>query len=166
MVEAIANGIDDKLVDSLSFKAPPGASCVTDRRSVTYHPLGGNSCKPGSGAKVIPILLAGDQWLDPSTFRIMLDVRNNDETGSKKLRRMGSPRALFRRTRILAGGQVVEDISEYSRLREMVHTLTANESRINDYGEGFGPTWTDLRTHNTAVELPGIEPNQSQTVFI
>ena len=36
MVEAIANGIEDKLIDGLSFKMNPGASYVVDRRSVTY----------------------------------------------------------------------------------------------------------------------------------
>ena len=38
MVEAMANGIEDKLIDGLSFKLNPGAYYVTDRRSVTYHP--------------------------------------------------------------------------------------------------------------------------------
>ncbi len=42
MVEANANGIKDKLIDGLSFKLHPGASYVTDRRSVTYHPQGSN----------------------------------------------------------------------------------------------------------------------------
>ena len=40
MVEAIANGIEDKLIDGLSFKMNPGASYVIDRRSVTFHPRG------------------------------------------------------------------------------------------------------------------------------
>ena len=38
MVEAIANGIEDKLIDGLSFKMNLGASYVVDRRSVTFHP--------------------------------------------------------------------------------------------------------------------------------
>ena len=38
MVEAMANGVEDKLIDGLSFKMQPGASYVVDRRSVTYHP--------------------------------------------------------------------------------------------------------------------------------
>ena len=78
MVEAIANGIEDKLVDGLSFKLNPGASYVVDRRSVTYHPQGSNIYKPSAGTKLIRIVLTGDNWLDPSTFRVMFDV-NNDE---------------------------------------------------------------------------------------
>ena len=40
MVEAIANSVEDKLIDGLSFKMQPGASYVTERKSVTYHPQG------------------------------------------------------------------------------------------------------------------------------
>ena len=42
MVEAVANGVEDKLVDGLSFKLPSGASYVTNRRSCTFHPQGSN----------------------------------------------------------------------------------------------------------------------------
>ncbi len=47
MVEAIANRIEDKLIDGLSFKMSPGASYVIDRRSVTFHPQGSNIYKTG-----------------------------------------------------------------------------------------------------------------------
>mgnify|MGYP003346244329 CR=1 FL=1 len=78
MVEAIANGIEDKLINGLSFKLNPGASYVVDRRSVTYHPQGSNIYKPYAGTKLIRIVLTGDNWLDPSTFRVMFDVNNDD----------------------------------------------------------------------------------------
>ena len=84
MVEAIANGIEDKLIDGLSFKLNPGASYVIDRRSVTFHPQGSNLYKPKEGTKLIRILLTGDSWLDTSTLRIMFRL-NNDGTG-KQLR--------------------------------------------------------------------------------
>ena len=42
MVEAIANEIEDKLVDSLQFKLKEGASYINDRRSVTFYPQGSN----------------------------------------------------------------------------------------------------------------------------
>ena len=59
MVEAIANSIEDKLIDGLSFKLNPGASYVVDRRSVTYHPQGSNIYQQGSGTKLILFLLKG-----------------------------------------------------------------------------------------------------------
>ncbi len=43
MAETIANGIEDKLIDGLSFEMNPGASCLTDRQNVTHHPQGEQS---------------------------------------------------------------------------------------------------------------------------
>ena len=40
MVEAMANSVEDYLIDGLSFKLSPGASYVTDRRSVTWYASG------------------------------------------------------------------------------------------------------------------------------
>ena len=95
MVEAIANGIEDKLINALSFKLAPGASYVTDRRSVTFHPQGSNIYMPGQGTKLIRILLTGDNWMDPSTFRVMFNLNNLDTTANKNLRPLGGPWSFF-----------------------------------------------------------------------
>lgn len=141
MVEAIANGIEDKLIDGLSFKLNPGASYVVDRRSVTFHPQGSNIYKPGAGAKLIRIVLTGDNWLDPSTFRVLFDVNNDDATIGKNLRPLGGPWCFFRRMRVLCAGQLVEDIMDYNRIHEMMHIMIASESRANDAAEAFGNLW-------------------------
>ncbi len=65
-LESHALATEDYLIDGLSFKLAPGASYVTNRRSVTFYPQGGNSYTP-NGVKVIRIGLTGDGWLDPST---------------------------------------------------------------------------------------------------
>ena len=91
MVEAMANGVEDRLIDGLSFKLAPGASYITDRRSVTFHPQGSNIYTPTAGTKLIRLLLTGDSWLDPSTFRIMFDVYNNDATANHNLRPLAAP---------------------------------------------------------------------------
>lgn len=137
MVEAMANSVEDRLIDGLSFKLAPGASYITDRRSVTFHPQGSNIYKPVAGTKLIKLLLSGDSWLDPSTFRLMFDLRNNG-TGNQELRPVGGPWSFFRRMRILCGGQVIEDIDNYNRTHQMMHLLTAKHSRENDFAEAFG----------------------------
>ncbi len=76
-LEATTNAIEDYLIDSISFKLQPGASYVTDRRSVTFHPQGSNIYKPVQWTKVTKITLTGDQWLDPSTVQLQFDVNNN-----------------------------------------------------------------------------------------
>ncbi len=165
MVEAIANGIEDKLIDGLSFKMQPGASYVVDRRSVTYHPQGSNIYKPLAGTKLIRILLTGDNWLDPSTLRIMFNVSNDSTTEAKKLHVLGGPWCFFRRMRILAAGQLVEDIDNYNRIHEMMNFLVASESRGNQAAEHFGLNWdSDCDTNATSYN-PGITGGQSLTVL-
>ena len=65
-MEAHANGVDDVLVDSLSFKLRNSAKYVTDRRSVTFHPSGSNVYKSTAGTKVLKLVLTGDSWLAPT----------------------------------------------------------------------------------------------------
>ena len=74
----------------------------------------------------------------------MLDLVNASTTAGQRLGHLGAPWAFFRRVRILAGGQVVEDIDFYNRVHQLFRMLTAKESIINDAGEAFGnSTWTD-----------------------
>ena len=105
MVEAVANGVEDKLVDGLSFKLAPGASYVQDRRSVTFHPQGSNIYSPVQGTRLIKFQLPGDNWMDPSTCRIAFDLKNTDDTKApvttpptyidKRLRPLGGPHAFL-----------------------------------------------------------------------
>ena len=138
MVEAIANSVEDKLIDGLSFKLPSTASYVTDRKSATFHPSGSNVYEPGTGTRLIKLQLTGDHWMDPSTVRVMFDLTNKDADVAKLLRPLSGPWCFFRRMRVLAGGQVLEDIDNYNRVHEMMHTLTATDSRENDGAEAFG----------------------------
>ena len=142
----------------------PGASYVVDRRSVTYHPQGSNIYKPSAGTKLIRIVLTGDNWLDPSTFRVMFDVNNDDATAAKQLRVVGGPWCFFRRMRVLCAGQLVEDIMDYNRIHEMMHILIANESRDNDAAEAFGNLWGKDEEMN-AWSFRGIPGGQKLTVL-
>ena len=169
MVEAIANSIEDKLIDSLQFKLKEGASYIQDRRSVSYFPQGSNIYQPQNGTKCIKLLLTdSNSWLDPSTFRVMFDLRNNDETSTNYLRPIGGPWAFFRRIKLVVGGQVVEDIDYYGRTHEMMHTLTSKASRENDFCEAFGNEITILEDYkglDQADSFYGIPGNQSMTVL-
>ena len=79
--------------------------------------------------------------MDPATFRIMFNLNNLDTDAGKRLRPLGGPWSFFRRMRILAAGQLVEDIMEYNRIHEMIHIMIAKESRENDAAEAFGVQW-------------------------
>ena len=114
-MEATAQSVDDHPIEGLSFKLRPGASYVTNRRSVSYYPTGGNDYSP-AGVKVIKLVLTGHDWLDPSTVRIQFDLQNTYATpagatenaaqvAAHLLRPVSGPWSFFRRARIIIGGQ-------------------------------------------------------------
>ena len=74
-MEHHVQSIDDALIGGLSYKLKAGASYVQDRRSVTFFASGGNQYSP-SGVKVCKFNIVADQWLDPSTFRVMFTLSN------------------------------------------------------------------------------------------
>ena len=164
-MEALSNSVEDRLVDGLSFQLQPGASYVTERKSVTYHPQGSNIYST-SGTKLIKLLLTGDQWLDPSTFRIMFDLQNMDtgNNNNKLLRPLGGPHTFFRRMRILANGAIIEDIDNYNRVHEMFRILNAQDTNKNNDAEAFGQQVDKYTTFDTE-KIAGIKPNQTQTVL-
>ena len=168
-MEGVANTVEDRLVDGLSFQLKPGASYITERKSVTYHPQGSNIYST-NGTKLIKLLLTGDQWLDPSTFRIMFELQNNENpangNGHMQLRPLGGPHTFFRRMRILCGGQVVEDIDNYNRVHQMFTILNAKDANINERAEAFGQQFDNhygLAFDRTTVS--GIAPGEAQTVL-
>ena len=55
MVEAIANSLEDALIDGLSFKLGKTASYITNRRSCTFHPQGRNIYAPTNETKLLKI---------------------------------------------------------------------------------------------------------------
>ena len=172
MVESYANSVEDKLIDGLSFKLESGASYIHDRRSVSFHPSGSNIYNSKTGTKFIRIALTGKDWLDPGTFRVCMDVQNTDKvetiSGTARdpyLRPLSGPWCLFRRIRLLAGSQVIEDIDQYSRVHQMMDILTAKDSRRNEVVEGFGYLWDEHTTDPIKLLHTGIAPGDYQTVM-
>ena len=167
-MEGVANAVEDRLVDGLSFQLKPGASYITERKSVTYHPQGSNIYST-NGTKLIKLLLTGDQWLDPSTFRIMFELQNNENpangNGHMQLRPLGGPHTFFRRMRILCGGQVVEDIDNYNRVHQMFTILNAKDANINERAEAFGQQFDNHQTVFDRNNVTGINPGEAQTVL-
>ena len=98
----------------------------------------------------------------------MLDLVNAETTEAKELRPLGGPWCFFRRMRVLAANQVIEDIDNYNRVHEMFSIMTATDSRINIGAEAFGQYW-DTRDTSSIVLKPstfnGRKGGQSQTVL-
>ena len=75
-MESILASQEDHLLNSLSYKIPPnsGASYVTERRAVTYFPMGGNIYNPQTGSRQVRFNLARDQFIDLSSLAISFDL--------------------------------------------------------------------------------------------
>ena len=141
-MEHHAQSIDDALIGGLSYKLKPGASYVTNRRSVSYFASGGNSYSP-NGVKVMKFNLTGDQWLDPSTFRIAFQLNSNNGVNANDFKIMvqllsWNPAVFFCRARLICGGQVVEDIDDFNRLSLMLTDLLPEDDQHDIACEGFG----------------------------
>ena len=143
-MEHHAQSVDDALIGGLSYKLKAGASYVTNRRSVSYFASGGNTYSP-SGVKVMKFNLTGDQWLDPSTFRVafQLNNHNGNTSGTPSFPIMvqplsWNPAVFFRRARLICGGQVIEDIDDFNRLSLMLTDLLPEDEQHDIACEGFG----------------------------
>ena len=140
-MEHHAQSTDDALIGGLSYKLKPGASYVTNRRSVSYFVSGGNTCSP-NGDKVVKFNLTGDQWLDPGTFRVASQLNNHNGNNANDFPIMvqplsWNPAVLFRRARPICGGQVVEDIDDFNRLGLMLSDLLPEDDQHDIACEGF-----------------------------
>ena len=133
------------LIDNLSFKLNKGSSYITDRRSVRFYPSGSNVYKPTSGNRVLKFSLhaVDNGWLDPQSIRVFFTVQNLDQTLDRKLRPLAPPYSFFRRMRIIAGNQVVEDFDNYNRVHQMFSKLMSQGARKDEANEGFGYRYDD-----------------------
>ena len=137
---------EDILIDNLSFKLNKGSSYITDRRAVTFWPSGSNIYKPTSGNRVLKFSLNGEDnsWLDPQSVRIFFTLQNlNAGTFNNKLRPLSPPYCFFRRMRIIAGNQVVEDFNDYNRVHHMFSKMMSQGARKDEANEGFGYRYDD-----------------------
>ena len=172
-MEVYSSSVEDQLVDGLSFKLNPGSSYVQDRQSVSFFPSGSNVYSTTSGTKVLRFVINGDDWLDASnTLRIFFDIRNLE---AAPLRVLGGPHCFFRRLRILAGNQLVEDIDYYARTHQMFDILRAGHVRENEDCEGFQHRFdqelykgvlTSESTTSSDIVFPGVKLDSLGANFI
>ena len=80
-----------------------------------------------------------DQWLDPSAFRVMFTLSSLSQTGTNVGQPLHwNPAVMFRRARVIAGGQVIEDIDDFHRLSLMMTALKPQDDQKEIAMEGFG----------------------------
>ena len=166
-MESISNGVEDYLIDGLSFKLSPGSSYVTDRRKSTFWASGSNVYTT-TGTRVVRFLLNGEDgtWVDPTSIRVQYDLVNKDT--AKVLRTLGGPHLFFRRARLMCNNALVEDIQDYNRFHEMMDSMKPDAVRDNIDIEGFHSRWDDQFNRSSHAwsedSMKGILANGKQTV--
>ena len=114
--------------------------------------------------------MTGKHWLDPETFRVMFDVVNDSKATetepNKALQSISGPWSLFRRVRLTAGSQLVEDIDQYNSLHEMFDILTSPDIGVNQMAEGFGDTWNTQENYDTNKEWNDGDQNKEIQYYL
>ena len=129
MQEQLVDGSTERLVHGLAYAEKATAAYVKDRSSVTYFPVGGNSYSP-TGVRLLRFELVtnADDFLDPGSLRLGFTLVNNDATDPLRLL-SNNPIVIFQRMRILARGQLIEDINYLHRTVELFSILLPPQRR-------------------------------------
>lgn len=143
-MESVIMNSEDQLVESLKFKVSKTASYVVSRKFATFHPQGGNSYS-ATGTRMMKINLNGSsEWVDPATVRLQFRINNTSDNGAKVLRCISGPWSFIKRLRVLCNNTLIEDITDYNRLHEMLHVLQSEDKRKNDMVESGGDEHLDF----------------------
>ena len=67
------------MLSSLDYRLPQVSNFVTDRKEVTYYPLGGDQYRP-VGVRVLTFQCSGLGFLDASTLTLSVQCNNTDPT--------------------------------------------------------------------------------------
>ena len=78
-----------------------------------------------------------NSWLDPQPVMVFLNVENKDATNNRRVRPLSPAYSFFRRARLIAGNQLVEDIDYYTRNHQMMSCLMSKGARDNEDAQSF-----------------------------
>ena len=84
--------------------------------------------------------IVADQWLDPSTFRVMFTLYDLNPASPINVTKPlhWNPAVLFRRCRVSCSGAVIEDIDDFNRLSSMMTALKPVDGQKHIAMQGFG----------------------------
>ena len=129
MEAIIMRGSEDHLIEGLSFRAPSATTAyVLESRQITYQSESGNRFDPVS-SRVIRFRLADHGFLEASSVRLALTLQNK---GDQPITPCGQLMSLFRRARLFASSQLVEDRVELATETAITDRLKDGLRRMND----------------------------------
>ena len=129
MEAILTSGAEDHLIEGLSFKPPSAtAAYVLESRYVSLMAESGNRFDPVS-SRVIRFRLADHGLLEASSVRLALTLQNK---GDQPITPCGQLMSLFRRARLFASSQLVEDRVELATETAITDRLKDGLRRMND----------------------------------
>ena len=129
MEAILTSGAEDHLIEGLSFKPPSAtANYVLETRYVTYMVESSNRFDPVS-SRVIRFRLADHGFLESSSVKLALTLQNK---GDQTITPCGQTMSLFRRARLFASSQLVEDRVELASETAITDRLKDGLRRMND----------------------------------
>ena len=132
MEAIITAGGEDHLIDGLSFKPPSNpAGYVTETRQVSYFPESGNRFDPVS-SRVIRFRLTDHAFLEASSCKFGFTITN---TGDANITPLAQPMSMFRRARLFAASQLVEDRLELATEAAVTDRLLGPYRRLDNSSE-------------------------------
>jgi len=150
------------LLESLNFSQPPSSSYVVQRRQTSSLPTGAGPYEY-EGSRVCRVQIASsDEWLDPSSVSIQLKIRN--PASYDQSFKVPDAASFITRMKIIAAGQVVEDIQHYNRVHNMFRRLSPSEVNHMTGSTSFDfknlYMYNDLEDHGSFV----LQANTTWTV--
>ena len=162
MEDQLYQGSTETLIHGLAYSGKATAAYVKDRTSATYFPTGGNAYSP-SGVRLLRFELVtnADDFLDPASLRLGFTLVNNDADSPLRLL-SNDPLVVFQRLRVLARGQLIEDINYLHRTVEMFSILLPPQRRNTLSMQMMG----DVVGRDEALDIfsEGVPPKQNQVV--
>ena len=125
----MTSGSEDHLIEGLSFRPPSStAGYVLESRFVTFSAESGHRFDSIS-SKVIRFRLADHGFLEASSVKLALTLKNK---GDQTITPCGQTMSLFRRARLFAASQLVEDRTELASETAITDRLKDGLRRMND----------------------------------
>ena len=119
----------DQLLDGLKFGPPQNTSnYVLENRAVHLFPESGNTFDALS-TKVIRFRLAEHGFLESSSLRLRFTIINQK---AANLTPIATPLSMFRRARLFAAGQLVEDITELANQATLRDRMLPMARRVDN----------------------------------
>ena len=129
MEAILTSGGEDHLIEGLAFKPPSQtANYVLETRQVLFHAESGNKFDPVS-SKVIRFRLADHGFLESSSVKLAFTINN---TSSQNMTPIGQTMSMFRRARLFASSQLIEDRVELATEAAITDRMQEANRRTNN----------------------------------